>query len=184
MKAACSLITLRCIGNHHLIAMNKIHRNIHGFSFAEVIVVLAILAIASFLIIGRTDDSATNLRMQTEVLKNHLRHAQALAMVGADSADVFGIKCDTNFYWLFKGINPDANITRLFDSEQYDTGNNDKLSLSAKKITISAPFAVYFDNRGIPYDATSNMPLASDLAIAVGGAASPITITQHTGFIP
>ena len=114
-------------------------------------------------------------------------------MSGMDPNDIYGIKCDSNFYWMFKGNNPDANITRLYDDEQYDTGDNDKLSLNAKKIAIASPFTVFFDHRGIPYsaysDETSNSPLAGDLTITVrpAGASSPtksFTITQHTGFIP
>lgn len=193
MSNASSFITLRYIGDTQVIVMNKIHRNTYGFSFAEVIVVLALIAIVSILIFSRTDDRTSHLTMHTDVLKNHLRHAQTMAMAGTDTADIFGIKCDTNFYWMFKGNDPDANITRLFDDEQYDTNNNNTLSLSAKEIAIANPFTIFFDNRGIPYsaytNAASNTPLASDLDITVKpyGAATPtksITITQHTGFIP
>lgn len=168
-------------------------RNINGFSLLEVIVVLALIAIFSSLIFNRTGDLTSHLITQTEVLKNHLRHAQTIAMAGSDSNDIFGVKCDTNFYWLFKGTNPDSKIAKLFDDQQYDTNNNNKLSLSAKKIAIASPFTVFFDNRGIPYsaytDETSNTPLASDLGITVKpyGAETPtksITITPHTGFIP
>jgi prepilin-type N-terminal cleavage/methylation domain-containing protein len=164
-----------------------------GFSFAEVIVVLVILVIVSTIIVTGSSRTSTDLTAQTEVLKNHLRHAQTLAMGGMDSNDIFGIKCDTNFYWLFKGTDPDSNIARLFDDQGYDTNNNNKLSLSAKKIAISTAFAVFFDNRGIPYSSyaneTSNTPFANDLIVTVkpAGAAAPtqsIIITQHTGFIP
>jgi prepilin-type N-terminal cleavage/methylation domain-containing protein len=164
-----------------------------GFSFVEVIVVLVILVIVSALIVTGASRTSADLTTQTEVLKNQLRHAQALAMGGMDSNDIFGIKCDTNFYWLFKGTDPDSNIAGLFDDRGYDTNNNNKLSLSAKKIAIATAFTVFFDNRGIPYsmysDETSNTPFANDLMITIKpvGAASPtqsITITQHTGFIP
>jgi len=193
MSNKCSFITLHYIGDNQVIVMNKIHRNTHGFSFAEVIVVLAVIVILTSLIIGRSDDLTSHLIMQTEVLKNQLRHAQTIAMGGTDSTDIFGVKCDANFYWLFKGTNPDSNITKLFDDQQYDTNSNNKLSLSAKQIAIASPFTIFFDNRGIPYsaytDETSNTPLANDLVITVrpDGAATPtksITITQHTGFIP
>jgi prepilin-type N-terminal cleavage/methylation domain-containing protein len=165
----------------------------HGYSFVELVVVLVILAIISVIIISRYSTAATNLGFQTETLKAHLRHSQSKAMGGTDSTDIFGIKCDTNFYWLFKGTDPDSNIAKLLDDPSYDTNNDGKLSLSAKKIAIATAFTVFFDDRGIPYstytDETSNTPFASDLPVNVqpAGAASPtrsITITQHTGFIP
>ena len=77
-------------------------KNKNGFSLVEVITVLAILAIISTVIISQSGSFSADLVSQTEILKAHLRHAQALGMSGADSSDVFGIKCDGSFYWMFK----------------------------------------------------------------------------------
>ena len=114
-------------------------------------------------------------------------------MGGTDASAIFGIKCDTNFYWMFKGIDPDSNIMWLPDNQDYNTNNDNKLDLNKKKVDTASAFTLFFDHRGIPYsaytDETSNTPLSSDLSINLtpDGAGSPIetiTVTQHTGFIP
>jgi prepilin-type N-terminal cleavage/methylation domain-containing protein len=168
-------------------------KNKNGFSLAEVTITLVIIAIISTIIISKSGTFSTDLISQTEILKTHLRHAQILGMSGTDSSDVFGIKCDKAFYWMFKGNDPDVNIIMLPDDQRYNTGNDGKLDLTEKKIAIGTAFTVFFDQRGIPYsaysDASTNTPLASDLTINVtpAGEVSPtesITLTQHTGFIP
>jgi len=168
-------------------------KNKNGFTLVEVIVVLAIIAIVSTVIISQSGSFSTDVGFQTEILKGHLRHAQALGMSGSDSSDVFGIKCDSSFYWMFKGNNPDLSIIMLPDDQQYNTNNDGKLDLAEKKIAIGTPFTVFFDERGIPYSAytneATNTPYAADLVINVrpAGEAAPvetITVTQHTGFIP
>ena len=164
-----------------------------GFTFVEVIAVLAILVIISSIIISQSGSFSTDLASQTDILKTHLRHAQALGMTGTDATGVYGIKCDTVFYWLFKGNNPDLNIIALTDDQQYNTGNDGKLNLAEKKIDIANAFTVFFDDRGIPYssytDETTNTAYSGDLLINVtpAGKSVPvktITVTQHTGFIP
>jgi prepilin-type N-terminal cleavage/methylation domain-containing protein len=168
-------------------------KNNNGFSLVEVIVALAIIAIVSTIVISKSGSFSTDLVSQTEILKTHLRHAQILGMSGTDSSDVFGIKCDTFYYWMFKGTDPDFNPIMLPDDQRYNTGNDGKLDLVEKKIAIGTAFTVFFDERGIPYsaysDASTNTPLVSDLTINVTPAGEvsptePITITQHTGFIP
>ena len=170
-------------------------KNKNGFTLVEVIVALVIIAIVSTVIISRSGSFSTDLVSQTEILKTHIRHAQALGMTGTDASDIFGIKCDTSFYWMFKGIDPDvlANIIILPDDQRYNTGNDGKLDLAEKKIAIGTVFTVFFDQRGIPYsaytDASTNTSLVSDLTINVTPAGEvsptePIIITQHTGFIP
>jgi MSHA pilin protein MshC len=172
--------------------MNRLKAH-DGFTLGEVIVVLVIVAIISAVIISRSGSFSADLPAQTEILKTHLRYAQNLGMSGGTPADIYGIRCDTNFYWLFKGIDPDANIVPLLDDPRYDTGNNGKLDLSEKNIDINTAFTLFFDDYGIPYtaytDENTNTPLASDYTIIVrpDGGASPtetIIITQHTGFIP
>jgi MSHA pilin protein MshC len=163
-------------------------KNNNGFSLAEVTITLVIIAIISTIIISKSGTFSTDLISQTEILKTHIRHAQALGMTGTDSNDICGVKCDTAFYWMFKGNDPDANIIMLPDDQRYNTGNDGKLDLAEKKIAIATAFTVFFDQRGIPYSA-SNTPLVSDLTIDVtpAGEVSPtesIIVTQLTGFIP
>ena len=166
---------------------------IGGFTFVEVTAVLVILAIISTTIISRSGSFSTDLTSQTEILKTHLRYAQTLGMSGSDANDIFGIKCDAGFYWMFKGTDPDNNIIMLLDDQQYNTNNDGKLDLNRKKIAIGTPFTVLFDQRGIPYTSytneSTNTPFSEDLLINItpAGEAAPvesITLTLHTGFIP
>lgn len=168
-------------------------KNKNGFSLTEVTVTLVIIAIISTIIISKSGAFSTDLVSQTEILKTHFRHAQALGMTGTDSSDIFGMKCDTAFYWMFKGNDPDDNIIMLPHDRRYNTGNDDKLDLVEKKIAIGTAFTVFFDQRGIPYsaytDASTNTPLASDLTVNVTplgevSPTEPVIITQLTGFIP
>jgi len=166
-----------------------------GFSLVEVVAVLVIIAIISAVIISKSGSfsTSTDLFSQTEILKTHLRYAQTMGMSGTTTDGIFGIKCDTSYYWMFKGIDSDTNIVSLPDDQRYNTNNDGKLDLGKKKIDIASDFKLYFDQRGIPYtaytDETTNTPLAADFSIILRpvGEASPtetITITQHTGFIP
>ena len=168
-------------------------KNTDGFSLVEVIAVLVIVVIVSTLIISQSGSFSADLVAQTDILRTHLRHAQALGMAGSDASGIVGIKCDTAFYWMFKGNDPDANIVSLPDDPRYNTNNDNKLNLAQKKIAIGTAFTVFFDERGIPYSAytseTAKTPYTEDLLIQVtpAGEASPvetITVTQHTGFIP
>jgi len=169
------------------IKKNRLRRN-NGYSLVEVIVVMVIIVIISVVIVSRTSDLSAGLINQTEILKTHLRYAQTLAM-SDEGDDVFGIKCDTNEYWLFRGTDPDNYILRLTDEAQFDTDSDNKLDLAAKKIAIAVAFELYFDERGIPFDPAGDVPLPSELTISItpAGKVSPvktITITQLTGFIP
>ena len=63
-------------------------KNDNGFSLAEVIVTLAIIAIVSTIIISRSGSFSGDLVSQTAILKSHLRHAQTLGLTGSDTSDV------------------------------------------------------------------------------------------------
>jgi prepilin-type N-terminal cleavage/methylation domain-containing protein len=160
-----------------------------GFTLIEVILVMVIITLISTVVITRSRDLSTGLISQSDIMKTHLRYAQTLAM-SAGGSDIFGVNCDANKYWLFKGAAPDSNILKLTDDASYIDAD-DKLDLAPKNIQAST-FTVFFDNRGIPYstytDETSNIPLSPDLTVSVTptGEASPIqtiTITELTGFI-
>lgn len=173
--------------------MMRFHRTNKGFTFVEVIAVLVIIVIISAVVISKSDTVSNDLITQTEILKSHLRYAQTMGMSGSDSSDVFGINCDTdaNFYWMFKG-NP-GNVVMLPDDQRYNRNHDGKLDLSQKKITIDSDFVVYFDRRGVPYDAytdkNSNNPLSENLTVTVTprGRTAPVAsiiITPLTGFVP
>ena len=87
-----------------------------GFTILEIIVVLLLLTILAATVLGRSVLPAKDkldLSSATEKLRLQLRYAQAQAMKRSDT--VWGIKCNDNVYWLFRGTDPDnpTNQVRL-----------------------------------------------------------------------
>jgi prepilin-type N-terminal cleavage/methylation domain-containing protein len=158
-----------------------------GFTLIEIIVVLIVLGIIAAIVITRamsTED--VNKVSQTNVIKNHIRYAQSMAM---KQAAIWGLKCDGSDYWLFTTSDPDTGTNqKVFPGEA-----NAKISLSGKKITMSA-YTLFFDANGRPYtaytDATTNTPVsaANPLSVTVNsvpaGVAATFGIAPETGFMP
>lgn len=146
-----------------------------GFTLAEIVAVVFILSISSAIIVSRFFFSSTDLIAQTEVIKSHLRYAQARAM---NSETVWGIQCDGSAYWLFQ--NADANNKVLLPGEK-----SSEPLLADKGIQL-ASFTLAFDSWGKPYsDAAATQLLAADrtLIVSDGVQQRTITITRNTGFI-
>jgi len=153
-----------------------------GFTPLEVLVVLIIISIISMMVIGRSDIGQTNLMAQTEVIKSHIRYAQARSM---NSDRIWGIRCDAPLqaYWLFVDGDPDnINNQRKLPGEESYTVDLGQYKLTLTTATIS------FDNWGRPCsDNAGTQPLGSDLLLTLsagGGAATAIRVTRNTGFVP
>ena len=150
-----------------------------GFTLLEVIAVLIIMGIISALAVSTISINIDDTKRdeQLNVLKTHLRYAQARAM---NSDSEWGIKFDTTKYWLFKGDKRDAAI-RL-PGEEKKVGVEDKLvimsKLSITSIDTGEQF-VAFNTLGSPVDADGN--LVNEITIITSGEA--ITIKANTGFI-
>jgi len=157
-------------------------KNDTGFTFIELIMVLVVVTIIAVIVINRLMSTGTELIAQTDVIKAHLRYAQARAM-GSDT--ISGIHCDGGFYWLF--YNGDINIKKVLLGEVSDT-----VDLADKGISSMEVFTLSFDDMGVPHtDATAadgNELTAghsySQITVSSGGNNQTITITPNTGFIP
>jgi MSHA pilin protein MshC len=159
-------------------------REHRGFTLIEVIAILIITGIVAAVIINRaTGTSETSRVAQENVIKNHIRYAQSMAM---KQGAVWGIKCAGAAYWLFRTNDPaPANQVVLPDED------NAQVSLASKKITLTA-FTVFFDGNGRPYtaytDATINTPVSAPLSLSVdsipAGNPGTFAIAPETGFIP
>lgn len=159
-----------------------------GFTIFEIIVVLIVMSIITAFAIGRGLDPGTELSVQTEVLKTHLRHAQSRAL---NSNIPWGIRTNSagDQYWLFRFQNPTVTTVQL-PGEESATVN-----LAPKGITVSVG-TYSFDSRGVPYytdetgqpaaTGTSLGDLGADQTITLlkSSVAEAITITKNTGFIP
>lgn len=161
-----------------------------GVTFIEIIVVLVIASIIGVIILYRLMGTGAELIAQTDVIKTHLRYAQARAM----SSDViWGIHCDGDFYWLFKEGNIGNRV--ILPGEKKNTDDNDadvanayKVRLSSKGISLMENFTLSFDDRGIPH-AVASAADGSELTIGhdltqITVEDKYITITPNTGFIP
>ena len=158
---------------------NCLKRN-SGFTILEVVTVLAILGIISALAVSTISINMDDTKRdeQLNVLKTHLRYAQARAM---NSSSEWGIKFDTtnSKYWLFKGT---AQTTKIrLPGEEKKVGAEDKLVIMSNLTITSIVDFVAFNTLGSPVDADGNL-VNTDIIITTSGEA--ITIKANTGFIP
>jgi MSHA pilin protein MshC len=140
-----------------------------GFTLIEIVAVLIIIGIVSAVAVARMmDTSQTDLISQVDVVKNHLRYAQARAM---STGRPWGVTFSSSTaYFLFDGAAPSTHV--LFLGESNATVN---LTAKGSKLTInSAPQTVTFDAYGSPGTTT----------ITVSTNGGSITVTKNTGFIP
>ena len=150
-----------------------------GFTMIEIVVVLLVISIigAAVTISSVYSTSDYNLVSQTEVIKGHLRYAQARAM---NTDVVWGIEfSDSKTYSLFKNGNTGDKVVLPAET-------SDSVTLpDGMTITVAT---VSFDSWGNPYtDAPATLPAANDINIIVtynGSESETIVITKNTGFIP
>ena len=153
-----------------------------GFTLIEIVVVLIVMGIIAAFVIGRGLSETPNLSVQADVIKSHLRHAQARA---TNSNTFWGIRSEGTSYWMFRCDSPTCGspeIIRL-PGEDADTVDLSTIGISFDAGTYS------FDDRGIPYHIEAYTPpgnsLTSDLVVNVSkGTDISIVITKNTGFIP
>lgn len=169
-------------------------KNDKGFTFIELIMVLVVATIIGVIVLNRLMSTGAELIAQTDVIKAHLRYAQASAM-GSDK--IRGIHCDGDFYWLYKEGNIGNRVIlpaekKNTDDNIDDVANAYKVRLSAKGISNMELFTLSFDDRGVPHTddsaADGNELTAghsySQITVSSGGNNQTITITPNTGFIP
>jgi MSHA pilin protein MshC len=163
--------------------------NDRGFTLIEMIAVVIIAGIVAAVAVGSVMNTAdTNRVSQANVIKNHIRYAQSMAMKRVTiDVPVWGIKCDGTTYWMFNNIAPDTPSNQVIIPGE----DNIQIPLANKNITLTA-FTIFFDGNGRPYtaytDETTNVPLAVALTLTVGslpaGSLGTFSITPETGFIP
>ena len=153
-----------------------------GYTFFEIMVVLIMASIVLVIIISRLSTTEVELAAQTEVIKTHLRYAQASAM---STDTVWGLHCDNaSTYWLFR----DGNIANRIHLPAED---NNSIDLGSDGFSLEA-FTLSFDSWGIPYTdagATAGQELTAasaeaDITLTYGGNSKTISIAPETGFVP
>jgi MSHA pilin protein MshC len=140
-----------------------------GVTMIEVVAVLVIITILSAVAIARfTDFADADLKSQVEVVKGHLRLAQARALA---TGNEWGINFSSSkTYFLFEGAAPSTPVLLLGEEEA-------TVDLETKKSELrisSAPLVVTFDAYGNPGSST----------ITIATTGDSIIVTRNTGFIP
>jgi prepilin-type N-terminal cleavage/methylation domain-containing protein len=145
-----------------------------GFTLFEVIVVLLILGVISYFASARlfTDDGISQVS-EKDLIKNHLRYAQARAM---NTELDWGILFESaNRYFLFRGDAPGVPV-RLPGDESAD-GKMTLRSITVTDVINAAPSrTVRF--RSLEYGSPGSLTIT---VVTTGGN---ITVTKNTGFIP
>lgn len=139
-----------------------------GFTLFEIIMVLLLLGVVTYFAATRlfSDDAPTQVA-ELELVKSHLRYAQARAM---NSESSWGIRFATSTrYWLFKEPS-DSAVIRLPGVESADG----VMDLGSIQVTPPSGNKITFDSFGSPGTAT----------IVLSTTAGNITVTKTTGFIP
>ncbi len=142
-------------------------KNDKGFTLIELIMVLVVAAVIAVIAISRLMSTGTELIAQTDVIKAHLRYAQARAM-GSDV--IWGIEFQGSTYSLFQNGNTSDTVTMIGE-------DSDTLNLPSG---TSASEIVSFDSWGKPYNDASGQ---TDHPGGQIGTGLSINITQNTGFI-
>ncbi|MEA3421636.1 MAG: type II secretion system protein [Acidobacteriota bacterium] len=159
--------------------MNILRKNNRGFTLIELISALLIMGIVAAVVVSRVGTSNNEVIAQIEVVKSHLRYAQSRAM---NSELIWGIRFDTDKYWLFKE-GKKVTFPGEDPNEKPDTDPEDVSLPSGMSVGTEI---VSFKSWGKPYTDASGTSLQSGNRTIVFSpflTNHAIIITQNTGFI-
>jgi MSHA pilin protein MshC len=151
-----------------------------GFTLMEVIVVMILMAIFAMLAVSRQPHTDMTLKAGAEVLKSHLRYAQARAM-SSDSVWGIAYRATEGSYWLFKRDDPQGDLRRFTLPGE----TRDSVNLASSAISIQeGDFNLTFDQHGRPSATLAFSARQVLLTLSKAGTSNEtITILQNTGFI-
>ena len=140
--------------------------NSNGFTLLEVICVLLLIGIVTTVVLSRTMDHSVELIAEMEVVKGHLRYAQARAM---NSSQSWGINFSSSSYTLEE--NGATSVTAL-------PGLNGAICTLAEGTLSSSVNPIIFNQWGNP----GATPIT--VTISDSNESQSFTISPLTGFIP
>jgi len=160
-------------------------RNGRGFTLMEVIAVLVIIGIVAVVVISRSfSTSEIDLASQAEVVKSHIRYAQARAM-------------NTNTVWYVQMLGAYFDVTS-YEVFAWEVINN-VLTQQPKLVpgqdsvwiplppdmTITGADYISFDSWGAPYNNDTGTGASETIIITLKykDQTNSFSITKNTGFI-
>lgn len=149
-----------------------------GFTLIETIAVLILIGIVAAVAVVRWGGDETSLISQAEVIKAHLRYAQARSM---NFNSIYGIQSTGGAYFLFNDGNT-ANKIAL-PGEAGVT-----VDVSGNNLVLDN-FILSFDFLGVPHQdaaATDGQELVNvkNIIVSGNGVSKTISVTPNTGYIP
>jgi prepilin-type N-terminal cleavage/methylation domain-containing protein len=158
-------------------------RNRRGITVIEVICALLVLGIIAAIAVSRRVATPTELIVELETLKSHLRYAQYKALSDLPGT-TWGIQLNTGNYTLY---NNGAAATIGLPGEQSGAPPRTHTYSAGVTMTSVTPAdinAATFDFLGRPVDASSN-PLNGNMGITLSrtGVTMTLTIIPNTGFV-
>jgi len=170
--------------------MKKSRRCERGFTIIEIIVVLIVLGILTAVVVSRGSSTAAyTLRSEVDVIKTHLRYAQARAM---NTSSVWGIRFrnDNDSYYLYRYVSGQP----VWKSRMIFPGENSALVDLPSGMTAvfgtsggGKGRTVSFDSWGVPFTNAhaTNKQGANwrNINVSFEGDAERIRIRKNTGFI-
>ena len=139
--------------------------------------VLLILGVISYFAATRLfSGDAPSQGAEMELLKNHLRYAQARAMNTERDWGIF-FESATNKYFLFRGDAPGVPV-RLPGAESADG------KITLRSFTFRRVHNSPIENTVLFRSAENGSPGAVTLTVQFMETGGDITVTKNTGFIP
>ena len=155
-----------------------------GFTLVELVMILLVMGVVTAVAAGQVTTDDYDLIGRTEVLKAHLRHAQARAM---NTDVVWGVEFDSdNHYWLFKNGDPE-------DKAMLPGENSLTVDLAAFDLSVAEAgtgMVLSFDGWGRPCtDAGANTPQAEGdgwrtITLTSDEDNRVVKVYNNTGYIP
>jgi MSHA pilin protein MshC len=153
-------------------------RNHSGFSFFEILVVMALIGVLAVIAMVRHSFNDPTLMTQTQVLKAHIRYAQTRSM---NTDTIWGINYRVagtqKSYWLYK--RPDTEAKIVLPGETKDQVHLDPLGIDISQ----GSFTLEFNSWGSPSSSLTGTDTLV-LTLTKSGVNEQLTVTQNTGFIP
>ena len=139
----------------------------YGFTAIEIIIVLILTGIMSMVVISKRTDLGVEAVGGREVIKNHIRYSQLMAM---KSNRVCGVQFNGSTYSIFRNGSTTDKITLV---------NTEGVNLSIPPSLGSTTEIIYFDLWGAPYsDGALTQPR---LTGAIGNLG--ISMSMDTGYM-